>query len=174
MAFSLIFHYYILFIIDQRKEKSQHFIFISDLLTHDLSAGNQLLTSSTNHLTPPPSPSSLLANPVDQHYPCHSCPAILPSSHLLRTHISNCHVDQMPFRCELCGRGYFSAQGLGHHKAKSHEGKTYACPICDVKKTQKHHLKDHMKRVHKIDVCTTCGLVVPLDEFDRHLKSHLG
>ena len=87
-------------------------------------------------------------------------------------HVSTMHADLMPFRCDLCGKGYHSAQGLLHHKVV-HEGKTFTCPVCDRSLTQKGHLKKHMQRVHKSIQCISCMMVVPLEEYDDHVRIHI-
>ena len=103
--------------------------------------------------------------PVSQ---CQFCPQQLPSS-LLKQHVSNVHGAEMPFSCELCGKGFLTRSGLNHHM-NTHRGRRFVCPICDQKFNQSPHLKKHLQRIHKLSLCPTCSRPVPVgDEFNQHV-----
>ena len=101
---------------------------------------------------------------------CPSCPAQFFEKFELKAHMSGNHGDQMPFCCEICGKGYLSARGL-HHHLSLHKGQLYICPLCDRKMNYKSVCKRHLRGVHKSDQCARCMQVFPLEEFDLHIKS---
>ncbi|XP_005104500.1 zinc finger and BTB domain-containing protein 47 isoform X24 [Aplysia californica] len=80
---------------------------------------------------------------------CPFCPVISPLMYMHRQHISTYHGNCLPFSCSVCGKGFFSHSGLAHHK-KSHSGRKYQCEFCDSKFLLKHHLKEHLRRIHKM------------------------
>ncbi|CAG5125996.1 unnamed protein product [Candidula unifasciata] len=90
---------------------------------------------------------------------CSFCTAVLMDENYLRCHISRFHGDQMPFSCTQCGRGYITARGLSHH-LQSHKGKTFMCPVCDAKFTQKFTIKRHLRVVHRSARCQTCFAIL--------------
>ena len=105
-------------------------------------------------------------------YQCTSCHATFTDKMDLKTHMSQIHGHKMPYCCQLCGKGYFSAMGLRHHKSV-HEGKQFNCPVCDKKTNQKGNMKLHLRRVHKSDQCSNCLQVFPLEEFQLHVSTCL-
>ena len=106
-------------------------------------------------------------------FQCSFCPSRCSTQNRLKAHMSLHHGDQMPFRCDICGRGYLSRPGLIHHHQSSHEGKTLTCPVCDCKKSKRNNLKQHLRSVHKSDQCMQCMEVIPLEDFDSHMQAHL-
>ena len=103
---------------------------------------------------------------------CPSCPSTFFEQHELKAHISQNHGDQMPFRCQVCGKGYLSARGLNHHSSL-HTGQLFACPICDRKMHRKDSMKLHLRRVHKSEQCSNCTQVFPAETFKLHIASCL-
>ena len=103
-------------------------------------------------------------------YYCTCCPAKFFDYSDLKDHMSNNHGNQLPFCCQICGKGYFSNQGLSHHM-KLHEGKTFVCPICDRKMNQLGNIKRHLRNVHKSSQCTRCLNVFLLEEYDAHVQT---
>ena len=102
---------------------------------------------------------------------CPSCPAKFVEKFELKTHMSHNHGHQMPFCCQLCGKGYLSYQGLKDHQMSFHEGKLFACPICDRKMNQKSNLKRHLRLIHKSEQCTRCLQIFHLEEFNLHISA---
>lgn len=104
-----------------------------------------------------------------ESWTCSYCTEVLADENFLRCHISRFHGDKMPFSCTQCGRGYFSARGLSHH-LQSHKGKTFMCPVCDAKFTQKFTIKRHLRLVHRSAQCQTCFAILKVGpEFDQHV-----
>ena len=96
------------------------------------------------------------------------CSARFITKNDLKIHISEVHGDQMRYRCSLCGKGYKSSTGLKSHM-EAHEGKTFDCPICNCKLTQKSNMRTHMKLIHKATLCLKCNEIVTLDQLDLHI-----
>ena len=78
---------------------------------------------------------------------CKICLKLFPRGWLKR-HMSEVHGAIMPFTCQLCGRGYLTSAGLHYHK-EMHKGKTYPCPLCESKFTQRSSLNRHMQNFHR-------------------------
>lgn len=120
----------------------------------------QALSESSFTVTPMSSTNSLQ---------CSHCMAVLLGESYLKAHISRFHGETMPFSCSQCGRGYSSARGLSHH-LQSHKGKTFTCPICDVRFTQKFTIKRHLRVIHMSAQCLTCRRVFKVGrEYDQHV-----
>jgi len=100
---------------------------------------------------------------------CEHCDKILPDQ-FLKQHISQEHGHVMPFTCHLCGKGYFTNQGLRFHMDK-HEGRTHTCCICKGEFQCKYNLKRHMSNVHDSVTCLRCSLVLPRKLYDEHLHN---
>ncbi|CAL1530103.1 unnamed protein product [Lymnaea stagnalis] len=99
---------------------------------------------------------------------CQLCSKLLLDEYYLRCHMSEKHGDTMPFKCSLCGKGYQSQMGLSHHM-QAHKGKTFMCPICDSKFTQKFTIKKHLRNIHMSMQCTSCSLILKLSEYNQHV-----
>ena len=76
----------------------------------------------------------------------------------------------MPFRCQLCGKGYLSRRGLSHHMAL-HEGKTFECPVCGREMNTKGNMKKHLRRIHKSDQCARCMQMFSVEELQLHIQT---
>ena len=129
-------------------------------------ANSKELDSSSSHASH--YAASIQADP-SRPYQCQSCPAQFPEMFQLKTHVSNNHGETMPYTCPLCGKGYLSLQGYNLHM-KKHEGKTFQCPICDSKFTQKSTLLRHMRSVHNSSQCPYCLRPFLLQEFEAHVQ----
>ena len=103
------------------------------------------------------------------YYQCFGCPQRFESKMLLAKHMSLCHSSEMPFSCTLCGKGYATQSGLNHHR-RLHDGKSYTCPVCDVKMSQKSNVKQHMKNVHNVAQCVKCDKIIQLEVFKDHVS----
>ncbi|XP_059151177.1 myoneurin-like isoform X13 [Physella acuta] len=102
---------------------------------------------------------------------CQYCEQVLPHQQLLKSHLSQAHGHQLPFICSLCGRGYHTQMGLNHHM-QAHKGKTFSCPVCDSKFTQKFTIKKHLKNVHHSAQCNNCSLVFKIGpSYNQHILS---
>lgn len=85
-------------------------------------------------------------------------------------HIAHSNEFLLPYRCHICNKGYRSHFGLYHHKQHVHEQKTFPCPICQSKFTQKGKVKRHLNTVHKVAVCTTCCSILKLGaDYNQHV-----
>ena len=99
---------------------------------------------------------------------CPMCPIKVFDDYNLKAHMSQMHGDQMPFTCNICGKGYTSTNSLNRHLV-THKGK-FSCPVCDAKFTQKSSVKPHMKTAHQSTECPSCRMVFKLgDSFNRHV-----
>ncbi|XP_005104482.1 zinc finger and BTB domain-containing protein 47 isoform X2 [Aplysia californica] len=106
-------------------------------------------------------------------YPCCFCPETFPSNVLRQRHTSTRHPQEMPYCCTICNKGFASSGGYNFHMeahSVSHTGRKYSCPICDNRFILKHHLKGHVKNVHKLAWCSKCSQTFqPGPEFNTHL-----
>ena len=105
-------------------------------------------------------------------FQCPSCPSTFYEKCELKAHISASHGDQMPFCCQLCGKGYLSRRGLNHH-ILLHKGQVFSCPICSQKTNRKDNMNAHLRRMHKSEQCSKCMQVFPLAEFHLHIAACL-
>ncbi|KAK0070102.1 zinc finger protein 358 [Biomphalaria pfeifferi] len=118
-----------------------------------------------NFLKAFPSYQALVGNIIS----CMLCPEVLPDLAALKAHLSHFHGASMPFTCSVCGKGYASSSGLKHHM-HLHEGKTFMCPVCDSKFTQKSTMKTHLKGIHMSSQCPQCFQVLKIGpEYDSHM-----
>lgn len=105
-----------------------------------------------------------------QNLSCPCCYKMCQDNSMLRAHIAQFHRERMPFSCTLCGKGYLSTSGLSRHM-QSHKGKTFMCPICDSKFTQKFTVRSHLRTVHGLDQCVNCSAILKLGfEFSQHMQ----
>ncbi|GFN92124.1 Zinc finger y-chromosomal protein [Plakobranchus ocellatus] len=113
-----------------------------------------------------PSGASWLQMPVRTE--CFICyTAVDPEA--FKAHMFHFHGQTMPYICTICGKGYQSSTGLGHHK-RLHEGKSFMCPVCDSKFTQMAAMKTHLKKLHDSLQCPHCMVVFKRGaEFDQHV-----
>lgn len=101
--------------------------------------------------------------------PCSFCPESFFGKHELTVHLSLKHGHELPYVCTLCGKGYQTRLGLNFHM-QAHEGKTFPCPICDARLSQKGLVKRHLNAVHKKDKCTICLQIFSIGpEFNLHV-----
>lgn len=100
-----------------------------------------------------------------------------PQSHEILSHarsfmkapISSFRGHITPYTCSLCGKGYVSHSGLSRHMLL-HEGKTYMCPVCDAKFTQKSSMKTHLRGIHKSSQCPQCSAILLTGpDFNEHV-----
>lgn len=75
----------------------------------------------------------------------------------------------LPFTCEICQKGYATKAGLALH-TQTHQGKSYMCPVCDAKFTQRGTMKRHLKSIHLCLQCPTCeGVFQCGPSFQKHV-----
>ena len=84
---------------------------------------------------------------IGSHY-CNLCSARFVHENDLKAHFSQEHGDQMRYTCSICGKGYNTPSGFKYHM-ETHEGKTFACPICNYKLSKMSNVRRHMKRKHQ-------------------------
>ncbi|XP_059151183.1 myoneurin-like isoform X19 [Physella acuta] len=100
---------------------------------------------------------------------CSVCPQQLSSLKLYHRHLSDQHPETLPFRCTTCGKGFQTKTGQQTHM-QSHDGRTFLCSYCDFKFKLKHHLKTHLKRIHKLSMCGKClAAFKDIQDYNRHL-----
>ena len=80
---------------------------------------------------------------------CPFCPHLSANSYGQKQHMSEWHPDRLPFSCNICHKGFISYSGMFHHR-RTHSERKYMCKVCDSRFVLKHHLKNHMIRVHKM------------------------
>ncbi|KAH9500044.1 Zinc finger protein 1 [Bulinus truncatus] len=99
------------------------------------------------------------------------CPQRLPTVEQFEYHVAACHntSPSMPYHCEICGRGLQTKGGLHLHMA-THGDRKFTCSVCDSKFKFKHHLKNHLKCVHKLLSCPSCIRTFQnKDDFAQHV-----
>eukprot|EP00094_Tigriopus_californicus_P012728 TCALIF_12304-PA protein Name:"Similar to Zbtb41 Zinc finger and BTB domain-containing protein 41 (Mus musculus)" AED:0.35 eAED:0.35 QI:0/-1/0/1/-1/1/1/0/227 len=88
---------------------------------------------------------------------CEICHKILPSMLAFSQHMRSDHKDSeqernKPYKCEICGQGYYLLPSLNAHMSKGHKvvnGKaTFPCKFCSAVTNCKTNLKRHIRRVH--------------------------
>ena len=100
---------------------------------------------------------------------CSHCGHRFSDNFSLNDHLINVHGITFPLHCQVCGKGYQTSTGLNLH-LEMHSGKSYMCPICDNKFTQKGTIRLHLRKVHKMAQCQTCLAVFRVgDEFNQHV-----
>ena len=115
------------------------------------------------------STASVNPSPLSGHQ-CSFCPATFSSLRDKKSHVSKNHGSTMPFNCQLCGKGYETARGLEIHTQGQHMGKTYPCPVCDSKLSQKSALRVHLRKIHNASQCFTCsGIFNVGEEYTQHV-----
>lgn len=78
--------------------------------------------------------------------PCKYCDATFFSYSGLRKHTKSIHLQEYPFNCEVCGKGFFGCERLGDHMNMHQNIKTHECPICYRMFTFKSLLRQHISR----------------------------
>ncbi|XP_005104485.1 myoneurin isoform X5 [Aplysia californica] len=102
-------------------------------------------------------------------YACPYCPTRSQTVSQQRQHMNVSHPHLMPYMCTICSRGFSSYGGYHSHKM-THTGRTFVCPICDNTFLHKHHLKRHLRNVHKLMWCLKCTQTFPVgEEFSQHV-----
>lgn len=107
----------------------------------------------------------------------------------LRTHIEDCHTENLPYVCDKCGKGFSKEGKLRYHYAVHIETRDFICDICEKGfKTPAHlalhrstHLPNDQKRKRKprdrrkTCVCPFCGKVsTTSNTHTMHLRIHTG
>ena len=71
--------------------------------------------------------------------------------------------------CPDCGK---SVRGLKWHRETMHSAEKHKCPKCELKFSNIHYLKDHMKNVHEKVPCPQCGKLFGLGKgMSRHIDT---
>ncbi|XP_055846092.1 zinc finger protein 37-like [Episyrphus balteatus] len=109
-------------------------------------------------------------------FPCRHCDRKFLQKKKLEHHIMRFHLNECPFKCDICGKCYVtksnltdhirskhtkttfdcdkckrkfeSQSGLREHKY-THDGYPYNCPLCSVGITSRFKMKQHLMRKHK-------------------------
>ena len=99
---------------------------------------------------------------------CAECDMGFIDPQSFQAHMANFHEKYMPYVCSLCGKCYGSLRGLQHH-ISAHDGKVYACPVCDSTFSQSGTMFRHIKIVHNSRQCGICKGIFKLNDFNRHV-----
>ena len=87
---------------------------------------------------------------------CQFCETSFVSRIYYQQHMSQNHMDKLPYSCETCQKGFFTKSGLYKHMS-DHAGRQFSCPICDQRFKRKYHLQKHIKGRHKLFPCPNCS-----------------
>lgn len=101
---------------------------------------------------------------------CPYCPEQCHIVRALKKHISREHANRLPFKCKECGKGFYTASSLRLHSV-IHGSRRFVCSKCDFAFKHKHHLKDHLRNIHKLTPCPNCLNGFSSDEFNVHIRS---
>ena len=108
-------------------------------------------------------------NREGRHFKCSYCFTTWTNKIELQNHISRNHGDSLPYVCSLCGKGYRTAQGLALH-IHVHEGRSFPCPLCASRFSQKGKVKRHLQNIHNATQCSTCsGIFLRGEEYNKHV-----
>ncbi|KAK0051281.1 transcription factor hamlet-like isoform X15 [Biomphalaria pfeifferi] len=100
---------------------------------------------------------------------CPNCPQAVTSIAEYEYHRAACSAAYMPFHCDICGKGLQTKGGLHLHMA-THGDRKFFCPVCDSKFKFKHHLKNHLKCIHKLLPCSSCSQTFQSkEEYVQHI-----
>ncbi|XP_013073711.2 zinc finger and BTB domain-containing protein 14-like isoform X17 [Biomphalaria glabrata] len=100
---------------------------------------------------------------------CPNCPQVVTSIAEYEYHRAACSAAYMPFHCDICGKGLQTKGGLHLHMA-THGDRKFFCPVCDSKFKFKHHLKNHLKCIHKLLPCSSCSQTFQSkEEYVQHI-----
>jgi len=80
-------------------------------------------------------------------YTCQKCGKILYSAVKLKHHM-NIHMEDKPFKCDVCEKGFSAPTSLKNHRLL-HTGEVFKCEYCDYSAVQKGNLKYHRMKKHK-------------------------
>lgn len=107
------------------------------------------------------------------HFNCNICGTLLLGNFQYRKHMDRFHPSHniaYPYKCPDCGKGFFSAGGLGYHK-EIHLEKSL-CHICQLSFSYSRNLKRHIEMLHNLKECRYCKQWVSSDsyEYHRHIR----
>ncbi|KAM8841177.1 uncharacterized protein AB9W97_001602 [Spinachia spinachia] len=94
----------------------------------------------------------------DQPYRCNTCGKRFFSESVFKTHKKG-HSDEKPFSCKTCGKLFKCSSGLKSHMTVHTGERPYSCITCGKTFTKASHLNCHL-RIHsgeKPYSCITCG-----------------
>ncbi|XP_059151187.1 zinc finger E-box-binding homeobox 2-like isoform X22 [Physella acuta] len=104
---------------------------------------------------------------------CHICSLGLPSVKLYHLHMCEYHTEAMPYSCDICQK-YFPTRNSFHLHMRNHRGRQFICGICEARFKLKHHLKKHMRCIHKLAQCGRCMATFnTIDEYNIHMLNCL-
>lgn len=116
-----------------------------------------------------PGAATSLSTADQQEVVCQLCSTMFFSVKSYHKHLSSCHPESLPYSCDVCGKGFHSRGGQ-HYHMQAHKGRMFACSICNSRFKLKHHLKRHLKTVHKLAQCGKCfAAFTSSSEYNKHL-----
>lgn len=117
---------------------SDFFMSKTSLFTHVRRKHNQDQAATKRVLhKPKPSPKQ-----------CPHCEKIVSTARRLTEHIKNKHMDNLPYKCDMCHRSYGTTTSLRWHKKNMHE--RVKCDVCGQEICNEFMLKRHKAAVHGI------------------------
>lgn len=90
---------------------------------------------------------------------CQQCDMKFMLGNSLKRHIRMTHLKERNFKCPICGRGFYSKEGLHGHSVVHTGEKKYQCDICFKSLSRKKSLINHF-RMHTGEcryICDVCG-----------------
>jgi hypothetical protein len=121
---------------------------ISDKQEEDLSQSNKDAAISPEHLT-------IVSNGVD--YRCGVCNETFNKRYLVLYHQRLCHLNKLPYVCDVCCKGYVNFGSLLRHQNCIHSEYPFHCKLCGQSFLLKNDFTEH-KCVSKLPyVCEGCG-----------------
>ena len=107
-------------------------------------------------------------------YKCESCGKSFFTAQNLKIHIGHSHKSNQNYKCESCDKSFFKEQKLKLHIYIVHEGKTASkCELCGKMFLIEVSLKRHIKLAHEGNAPCQCELCGKSFLKARRLKLHL-
>ena len=113
-------------------------------------------------------------DPIEKlQFKCDQCLKCFTLKANLQRHIKN-HSGEKPFKCEICGKGFFHHYTLIQHKKTTHEGiKPYKCDLCGRQFADRGNLHVHISEIHTTNEPIECGICTNVIKSVYYLKKHM-
>lgn len=100
-------------------------------------------------------------------FKCHHCNESFCRKNQLKAHMFQ-HTNQLPYLCEICGKGFLTQRPFRHHRALHH---SYKCNVCKEDFDKWSALQVHRRNVHSTTYeCKICKKILKNRTI---LKSHM-
>ena len=101
---------------------------------------------------------------------CKYCGLCLPHGQY-RNHMKTAHhdiVEEFPYVCSVCNKGFYSQIGLTYHSEK-HSANKFECKFCSKQFSYSRNLKRHLEVFHLLKECRFCKQLFSVgQEHSRH------